>query len=100
MSFFDGIFGTEAQASILGSSDQINNAFDQAYQNYQGQANIANQSQIQAQYSRAQQSRWVSHNWVFNGRPCTLHEFADAIWGKEDHEDKMLFILTHSGPKK
>ena len=38
------------------------------------------------------------HPWVFNNQPCTLQEFADHIWPNE-HEDKMLFILTHSGPK-
>ena len=38
------------------------------------------------------------HQWMFNGKPCTLKEFADAIWPGE-HEDKLVFLLTYSGPE-
>jgi len=88
MGFFDSIFGPGATASILDSTlTQHDDAMD-----------ASRSAQLAAQYSRAQQSRWISHNWVYNGKPCTLHEFANCVWGKEDHPDKMLFLLTHSGP--
>lgn len=87
MSLFDELFGPAASAIVLGTA------------NSQAQQNQASWAQLGAQYTQAQQRRFVSHTWVFNGKPCTLHEFANAIW-PEDHEDKMLFILTHSGPNK
>jgi hypothetical protein len=83
----DAMLGAGASQAILGISSQ---------QNYSNQQNI---SQIQAQYSQAQTARNNTHQWVFNGVACTLQEFANMIWPNE-HEDKMLFILTHSGPSK
>jgi hypothetical protein len=56
-------------------------------------------AQAAFQYNAALQRPFVPYTWVFNGKPCSLQEFADAIWPGE-HEDKMLFILTHSGPKQ
>lgn len=88
---FNSIFGAGASQAILGIDSS---------QSQSGLYNNPNISQIQAQYARAQQARFVSHNWVFNGKPCTLQEFANAIWGEAEHEDKMLFLLTHSGPKQ
>jgi hypothetical protein len=90
MSFLDGLLGAGASASILGS---INTQHDDAM-------DASRSAQLQAQYSKAQQARFTSHQWVFNSRPCTLNEFADAIWGKAEHPDKMLFLLTHSGPRQ
>jgi len=90
MSLFDAMLGAGASQSILG----ISLAQQQAY----GIANSsAQQAQAQAQYTQAQMNRFNTHKWVFNGKACTLQEFADCIW-PEDHEDKMLFLLTHSGP--
>jgi hypothetical protein len=91
----DAILGAGASQAILGIGAQ------QANQGQYGQSMYSNQqaiSQMQRQYSQAQQARFTPHEWVFNGKACTLHEFADKIWPGE-HEDKMLFILTHSGPK-
>lgn len=88
MSWLDSMLGAGASQSILG----INSAQQQAY-------GIANSSaQMQAQYTQAQMNRFNTHKWVFNGKACTLQEFADCVWGSEPHEDKMLFLLTHSGP--
>jgi len=87
MSLLDGLFGAGAQQAILGQY-QID------------PAEAARQRALQAQYSSYQQARFnQTSQWVFNGKPCTLQEFADAIWPGE-HEDKMLFILTHAGPKQ
>ena len=88
MSFLDNLFGAGANSAIMGIG---NNSDD-----FQDASRYAQQA---AQYSSAQQNRFVSHNWVFNGQPCSLKEFANEIWGTEDHPDKMIFILTHSGPK-
>ncbi|CAB4202419.1 hypothetical protein UFOVP1369_15 [uncultured Caudovirales phage] len=89
MSLFDSVFGAGASQNIFGG-----HAIQPDYS-----MNAQRDTQLQAQYSSAQQRRFVSHNWVFDGKPCSLHEFADSIWGEEDHPDKMIFILTHSGPK-
>ena len=111
MSLFDSVFGSGAQQSMFGNTtqQQANQAFNQAYNNYQRQAQLGSQQSLSNQFNHAlgnmnqnpyANRNWVSHQWVFNNKPCTLHEFADAIWGKEEHEDKMLFILSHSGPAK
>lgn len=110
MSLLDSIFGSGAQSALLGNNigqtqQQANQAFNQAYNNYQAQGQLGQQSLSQAFNQRM--SNWNQnpyanqspHQWVFNNKPCTLHEFADAIWGKEEHPDKMLFILANSGPK-
>ena len=106
MSLFDSIFGAGAQQSILGQSQQVNQAFNQAYNNYQSQAQLGQQQSLSNQFNQAMmnwnQNPYANrspHQWVFDFKPCTLHEFADAIWGKEEHPDKMLFILANSGPK-
>lgn len=98
MSFFDNIFGAGASQNLFGGmSDAVDaHSYSQAAMNT-GQ--LGNPQAAMAAYSQAQQRRFVSHNWVFNGKPCSLHEFADAVWGEEEHPDKMLFILTHAGPK-
>ena len=88
MSLFDSVFGAGASQAMFGiNSSQHDDALD-----------ASRSAQLQAQYSRAQQARFTQHQWVFNSRPCSLTEFADAVWGKEEHPDKMLFLLTHSGP--
>ena len=90
MGFLDGIFGAGASQSILGSNPAQQSSYSDALDSQR-------YAQMQSQYTQAQMNRYVSHKWVFNGKPCTLHEFADAVWPGE-HEDKMLFLLTHSGP--
>ena len=84
----DAILGAGASQAILG----VSSSQQQAY----GIANN-NSAQLAAQYSRAQQARFQPQVWVFNGKSCTVQEFANMIWPGE-HEDKMLFLLTHSGP--
>jgi len=86
MSFLDSMLGAGASAAILGISNTHDDALD-----------ASRSAQLQAQYTAAQRQRWISHTWVFNGKSCSLQEFADCIWPGE-HEDKMLFLLTHSGP--
>ena len=101
MSLLDGIFGSGAQQAILGSNP--NTTQQQAYGNYPGQ--LGSQQSLSNQFNQTMMN-WNQnpfanrspHQWVFNNKPCTLHEFADAIWGKEEHPDKMLFILANSGP--
>ncbi len=87
MSLLDGLLGAGASSAILG----ISSGQQQGY----GLANVAQQ---QAQYTQAQMNRFNNHKWVFNGKACSVEEFANCIWGQEAHEDKMLFLLTHSGP--
>lgn len=109
MSLLDSIFGAGAQAGLLGGTtqQQANQAFNAAYNQYQQQAQIGNQqgASLSQAFNQTMQ-RWNTNpyaetsKWVFNGKPCTLQEFADAIWGTEEHEDKMLFLLTHAGPDK
>jgi len=86
MSMFDSMFGAGASNAVFGIQPDHS-------------MNAERDRQMQAAYTKAQQQRWVSHTWVFNGKPCTLQEFADAVWPGE-HEDKMLFLLTHSGPEQ
>ena len=96
------IFGAGAQQAMLGSTtqQQANQAFNAAYNQYQNQQSLSNQfNQRMSNWNQNPYANTSPHQWVFNNKPCTLHEFADAIWGKEDHEDKMLFILANSGPK-
>jgi hypothetical protein len=101
MSLLDSVFGAGAQQSMLGSSSQANAAFNQAYNNYQAQAQLGQQAAFNQALGNWNQNPYANrshHQWVFNNKPCTLQEFADAVWGKAEHEDKMLFILSHSGP--
>jgi len=91
MSFLDGLLGAGASHAILGSNPAQQSSYNDAL-------DASRSAQMAAQYTQAQMNRFNTHKWVFNGKPCTLQQFADAIW-PEDHEDKMLFLLTHSGPK-
>lgn len=99
MSLLDGLFGAGAQQAMLGGTTQQSN---QAYNNYQSQA--SNQQSLSQAFNQTMMN-WNQNpfartsQWVFAGTPCTLEEFADRIWGAEPHEDKMLFLLTHSGPE-
>jgi hypothetical protein len=108
MSLLDSIFGAGTQSTLLGNntnttSQLANTAFNQAYNNYQAQ--MARQQGQQLAFNQAL-GNWntnpyanrSSHQWVFNNKPCTLQEFADNIWGADEHPDKMLFILAHAGP--
>jgi len=106
MSLLDNIFGAGTQAGLLGQSQQANQAFNQAYNNYQAQAQLGQQASLsqafQQRLGAMNQNPYANrspHQWVFDNKPCTLNEFADAIWGAEEHPDKMLFILAHAGPK-
>lgn len=107
MSLYDMIFGSDAESGLFGADTNqtgqlVNQAFNQAYNNYQAQAQLGQQQAFNQKMMNWNTNPFANaspHKWVFNNRPCTLQEFADAIWGQEEHEDKMLFILTHSGPK-
>ena len=102
MSMYDRLFGSGA-ANMLSRTDQDQqDQLNNAYGNF-----AATAGQVQA----AQQASAFNHTlnnwnrnpfaqanqWMFNGKPCTLNEFADAIWPGE-HEDKLVFLLTYSGP--
>ena len=106
MSLYDSVFGPgqtavsqsqynqNAAAAQLGQTEYSMNA--QRDKKYVQQAfNQALSNMNQNPYAT---QNWSNHSWVFNNQPCTLQEFADCIWPGES-EDKMLFILTHSGPK-
>jgi len=98
MSLLNNIFGSGAQSTLLGSNCQSqigNNAMANQYSSAQAQG-IAFQQSLNA-FNQNPFAR--TSQWVFAGAPCTIQEFADKIWPGE-HEDKMLFILTHSGPAK
>jgi hypothetical protein len=107
MNLIDHLFGSGAANSMLGRTDvqnQINDQFDSAYGNYAAQSGSVQAAQ-QASAFNQKLNNWNKNpfaqtsQWVFAGKQCTLQEFADQIW-PNDHEDKMLFILTHSGPAK
>jgi len=113
MSLLDSVFGAGAQSAMLGNNtgqtqQQANQAFNAAYNQYQNQQMAQMGQQSLSQAFNQKMSNWNTnpfanqsqHQWVFNSKPCSLQEFANKIWGEEDHEDKMLFILTHSGPDK
>ncbi len=90
MGLFDAMLGAGASHAILGISNAQQRSYDDAL-------DASRSAQMQAQYTQAQMNRFNTHKWVFNGKACTLQEFADCIW-PDQHEDKMLFLLTHSGP--
>lgn len=104
MNIFDSIFGS---ARNLTSQDHAADAAQYSYQAQAQQQAARSQAQQQAFQNKMNswntnpyaQRNWVSHRWVFAGQPCSLQEFADHIWGPGEHEDKMLFLLTHSGPQ-
>jgi len=90
MSIFDSLFGAGINSAM--SSNQYAQSDDPT--------DAIRYAQAAFQYNAAQQRPFVPYTWVFNGKPCSLQEFANCVWGTEEHEDKMLFILTHSGPKQ
>jgi|Laugrespbdmm15dd_1035085.scaffolds.fasta_scaffold96953_1 hypothetical protein len=100
----DHLFGL-GQNTLLGSNCQSQVASNQMG-NLANQMNpavaqaIAQQQAFQQQMNAYNQNPFArTSQWVFAGTPCTIQEFADKIWPGE-HEDKMLFILSHSGPKQ
>ena len=108
MSLIDSLFGAGAANSMLGRTDvqnQIDNQFDSAYNTYVAQQAFGNQPAAQQASAFNQKlNNWnknpfaQSSQWTFAGKPCTITEFADLIWPGE-HEDKLVFLLTHSGPE-
>ena len=111
MSLLDSVFGAGAQSALLGNNigqtqQQANQAFNAAYNQYQNQQMAQMGQQSLSQAFNQKMSNWNQNpyarpsQWVFNNKPCSLQEFADKIWGEDEHPDKMLFILTHSGPDK
>ena len=97
----DHLFGL-GQNTLLGSNNQSQVASNQMANQMNpavAQA-IAQQQAFQQQMNAYNQNPFArTSQWVFAGTPCTIQEFADLIW-PDEHEDKMLFILTHSGPKQ
>lgn len=99
MSIVDMLFGAGAQQALTGISNQSNSQMSN-----NALANQYNHAQSQA--FQQSMNNWNTNpfaktsQWVFAGNPCTIQEFADCIWGAEEHPDKMLFLLTHSGPEK
>jgi len=91
MSFLDGLLGAGASAAILGGySIQPDHSM-----------NAERDRQVQAYNAAISKSSMTKLSpWVFNSKPCSLQEFADCVWGTEEHPDKMLFLLTHSGPEQ
>lgn len=108
MSLLDSVFGAGAQQAMLGNNigqtqQQANTAFTAAYNQYSSQQQASLSQAFNQKMMNWNQNPYANqspHQWVFNSKPCTIHEFADAIWGQEDHEDKMLFLLAHSGPEQ
>lgn len=48
----------------------------------------------QGMYNMAQQI--IPPQWVFNGKACSLQEFAEQIW-PDDEAARLMFILKHGG---
>lgn len=107
MSLIDSLFGPGAAGSMLSRTDmdQIDNQFDSVYNTYVAQQAFGNQPAAQQASAFNQKLNNWNRNpfaqtavWMFAGKSCTITEFADLIWPGE-HEDKLVFLLTHSGPE-
>ena len=106
MSLYDSVFGPGLNAAAAQSQCNQNAAAQLGQAEYSMNAQ-RDKKYVQQAFNQALSNmnqnpyatqNWSNHSWVFNNQPCTLQEFADCIWPGES-EDKMLFILTHSGPK-
>jgi len=107
MGLFESIFGKteEYKQDLFDSRTQglANQAFNNAYNQYaQQQSMNSAQSQL-AQQAYNQQLMGQYHmykkeppTWVYNGRECTLKEFADLMYN-DDEQGKLMFILKHGG---
>jgi hypothetical protein len=60
-----------------------------------GQYGNATQANI---YSNMYRNRYVSDQWVWNGRAVSITEFADLAYG--DSAQKTAFLLKHSDKKE
>ncbi|CAB5207148.1 hypothetical protein UFOVP180_34 [uncultured Caudovirales phage] len=111
MSMWDNIFGTQAAQGLQGqlansaqglSAGQLaaQNYYNTlAAQNYAQAMNNAQQAQQisqQAQYAQYNANR-QTYNWVWNGKPVGITEFAELAYG--DTPQKTMFLLKHSEDK-
>ena len=90
-----GIFGSNGQSNLLGSLGALGSApigalgsapTSNSYQQ------MSNQAIAQIQAMTQQWNQLQRPNWVFNGEPMSIGEFAAAIW-PEDCADKSFFLL-------
>jgi len=82
-----GIFGSNGQSNLLGSLGALGSApTSNSYQQ------MSNQAIAQIQAMTQQWNQLQRPNWVFNGKPMSIGEFAAAIW-PEDCADKSFFLL-------
>lgn len=116
MSLWTSIFGNSQQqpVDVLDPTTQAlaNQAFNTAYTHY-SQGQLANQSSAYQQYANQQLNQQALYNsmlaqnynanrqtydWVWNGKPVTITEFAELAYG--DSPQKTLFLLRHSDKKE
>lgn len=119
MSLWSSIFGSShgQRVDLSDPSTQAlaNQAFNTAYNHYsQSLSNagqLANQSSPYAQQQMmtanaynnllAQQqynANRQTYEWVWNGKPCSITEFAELAYG--DTAQKTMFLLKHSDKKE
>ena len=89
--------------------NQINQSFAeqarQAYQESQWQdeqralmahyRSMNNQQAYQQQMANWKPFKDELYRWVWNGRPCTIEEFAEQAYG--DTPERTAFLLRHKG---
>lgn len=73
-----------------------------AYQQYANQGMAANtqglynsiQASLQAQQGQQYNFNRQTYHWVFNGKPVSITEFADLVYG--DTAERTMFLLKYS----
>jgi hypothetical protein len=107
---YETIFGPcgQNQTDLMDARTQglANSAFNSAYGQYAQQASMNSaQNQLAAQstqqYNQAMLGQYHMYKkepptWVYNGRECSLKEFADLMYN-DDEQGKLMFILKHGG---
>jgi hypothetical protein len=83
------------QAAIASAHQQFNTNYQQTatYQQAAQQASIYNYN-----LHGAKINDWAPSQWVWNGRPCTIEEFAERCYG--DTPEKTYFLLKYKGIDK
>ena len=80
--------------SQIGLGVLANTAHNQYYAQQQAY-NPQQQYAAQQAFNMYAQQQVERREWMINGKPMTMKEFADTLW-PEDHPDKTLFYLKYS----
>jgi hypothetical protein len=106
MSLWDTLTGQQSTAAAYTQAGQqaLNQAFDNALAQNHGLLNNPamtqqQQGQMAAQYNQQlwQRSNLIRSDWVYNGEPMSIAEFAEAVYG--DTPARTAFLLRYAGGK-